>query len=83
MDYAQFLDAVFLFRSLRHMDSFPETWTQRKLDTLASGDEPREVKDMLSLAAKMAEAIDDYKGWLLEEMEAGLLRVKSYLWQPA
>lgn len=70
--YQEFLDGVLLFRGLRDMDTFPETWTERWLSGIVVSDSPPEVKDFLKLATKVAELIDDRKAWLLEEIDADL-----------
>jgi len=70
--YQEFLDGVLLFRGLRDMDDFPETWAERWLSRIVISDDPQGMKDFLSLATKMAELIDDRKAWLLEEVDSDL-----------
>jgi len=70
--YREFLDGVLLFRGLRDMDDFPETWTERWLSRIVISDDPVETKSFLLLATKVAELIDDRKAWLLQEVDDDL-----------
>lgn len=86
-DYIEFLDAILLFRTARDMDCScspgppPELWLDLHMESLATDcrEDPDyytdEVVQWLSLAAKMAELIDDRKAWLLKEIEDDLDKI--------
>ena len=71
MDYNEsfqwFLDGILTYRDERDADDSPETWTERRLAELAASDNDEEWKAYLSLSIKLAELLDDRKGWLLDE----------------
>lgn len=74
-DYREFLGDVLLFRAVRDSERTPGEWADRWLGNIEKNasltlDERRR----LVLATKMAELIDDYKGFLLEEFESDLRR---------
>lgn len=83
-DYAEFVDAILLFRCVRDMDlpdsPAPGTWLQDHLDSVANQENgdywTPEVKEYLCLAYKIADLIDDRKQWLIDEIEADLRKVQ-------
>lgn len=80
MDYTEFLGDVLLFRAVRDMEDTPcsqgppkELWLDIRLESI--GDNPDwtpEQQRYLILASKVADLLDDRKGWLLASIEADL-----------
>lgn len=74
-DYREFLGDVLLFRAVRDMDDNPGEWVDRFLSILRNNDDTSwDERRRLMLAAKFADLIDDYKDYLLEEIESDLTR---------
>jgi len=77
-DYVEFVSGVTMFRTLRDLDQFPETWLERKVTSIKVGNWTGDEQQELLLIAKFAELADDRKTWLLEEIEEDLYKI----WHP-
>lgn len=74
-DYRDFLGDVLLFRAARDMDGNPGEWADRFLSIIRKNNSwSQDEYHRLALAVKVAEMFDDYKDYLLEEIESDLTR---------
>lgn len=75
-DYRDFLGDVLLFRAVRDSERHPEEWASRWLADIQKNESLSwDERRRLMLATKIAELFDDYKGYLLEEIESEVARV--------
>ena len=74
-DYRDFLGDVLLFRAVRDSESRPEEWASRWLLNIQKNESLSwDERRRLMLATKIADLFDDYKGYLLEEIESDVRR---------
>lgn len=74
-DYREFLGDVLLFRAVRETEKVPEEWAARWLANIQKNESLSwDERRRLMLATKIAEMFDDYKDYLMEEIESDLRR---------